>query len=146
MTVLDWADAFHSMGVAPSEFPHQIVKGFGGEYVGYEAVLFGGAGSPGVWGRAAAFLGRSGQSLFAADEARIQVYVDDPWSIWRGDAEARARNFDYLLLWWRGFRAAGFLEENSGRTHSQMDRRPDVRHRRRSQGGDGPSVRRGPPS
>ena len=101
MTVLDWADAFHSMGVAPAEFPHQIVKGFEGTYIGYETVLFGGAGSPGVWGRAAAFLGRSGQAMFGADEARIQVYVDDPWSIWRGAAEDRARHFGYLLLWWR---------------------------------------------
>ena len=101
MIVLDWADAFHSMGVHPEEFPHQIVKGFGGTYVGYETVLFGGAGSPGVWGRAAAFLGRSGQAMFASDEVRIQVYVDDPWSIWRGPAEARARNLGTLLLWWR---------------------------------------------
>ena len=101
MIVLDWADAFHSMGVHPEEFAHQIVKGFGGEYVGYETVLFGGAGSPGVWGRAAAFLGRSGQSMFAADEVRIQVYVDDPWSVWRGPAETRARNLGTLLLWWR---------------------------------------------
>ena len=73
----------------------------GGEYVGYETVLVGGVGSPGVWGRAAAFLGRSGQALFAADEARLQVYVDDPWSIWRGSEEQRRRNLGILLLWWR---------------------------------------------
>ena len=101
MIVLDWADAFHSMGVAPSEFAHQIVKGFNGEFIGYETVLFGGAGSPTVWGRAAAFLGRSGQALFSATEVRLQVYVDDPWSIWLGDPNTRARNFGYLLLWWR---------------------------------------------
>ena len=101
MFVLDWADAFHSIGVHPDEFPHQVVKGFDGQYIGYETVLFGGAGSPGVWGRAAAFLGRSGQSLFTAEEARIQVYVDDPWTIWRGSEEERAKNLGLLLLWWR---------------------------------------------
>ena len=52
--VLDWEDAFHSMGVLDKEKPHQVVKGFGKEFVGYETVLFGGGGSPGVWGRAAA--------------------------------------------------------------------------------------------
>ena len=101
MIVLDWADAFHSIGVHPDEFPHQVVKGFDGQYIGYETVLFGGAGSPGVWGRAAAFLGRSGQSLFSAEEARIQVYVDDPWTIWKGGDEERAKNLGLLLLWWR---------------------------------------------
>ena len=60
MMVIDWADAFHSIGVRPEEIPHQVVRGFNGQHIGYEAVLFGGVGSPLVWGRAAAFLGRSG--------------------------------------------------------------------------------------
>ena len=71
--VLDWGDAFHSKGVLDAEKPHQVVKGTGATFIGYETVLFGGAGSPGVWGRAAAFLGRSGQALFGFDEARLQV-------------------------------------------------------------------------
>ena len=100
MFVLDWADAFHSMGVLDSEMPHQIVKGDGASFVGYETVLFGGAGSPGVWGRAAAFLGRSGQALAAADAARTQIYVDDPWSAWSGSRAARERGRCVLLLWW----------------------------------------------
>ena len=100
MMVVDWADAFHSMGVLDDEKAHQIVKGFGDEFIGYETVLFGGGGSPGVWGRAAAFLGRSGQALFRADEARLQVYVDDPWSVWHGLQEIRRRNRAVLLLWW----------------------------------------------
>ena len=100
MMVVDWDDAFHTMGVMPEEFPRQVVKGFAGEYIGYETVLFGGGGSPGVWGRAAAFLGRSGQALFEAHETRIQVYVDDPWTIWRGTPERRDRNKAVLLAWW----------------------------------------------
>ena len=51
-------------------------------------------------GTGESFLGRSGQALFASDEARLQVYVDDPWSIWRGSPAARARNKAILLLWW----------------------------------------------
>ena len=100
MMVVDWEDAFHSMGVLDEELPHQIVKGFDGEYLGYKTVLFGGAGSPGVWGRGAAFLGRSGASLFRPDEVRLQVYVDDPWTIWRGALATRRRNRAILLLWW----------------------------------------------
>ena len=87
--VLDWEDAFHSIGVWDTEKPHQVVKGIGSTFVGYETVLFGGAGSPSVWGRAAAFLGRSGQALFDHDEARVQVYVDDPCTVWRGTSAQR---------------------------------------------------------
>ena len=100
MMVVDWEDAFHSMGVIDEELPHQVVKGFDGEYIGYETVLFGGAGSPGVWGRGAAFLGRSGAALFRPDEVRLQIYVDAPWSIWRGARATRRRNRAMLLLWW----------------------------------------------
>ena len=39
--------------------------------------------------------------MFSAEEVRIQVYVDDPWTVWRGSDEARARNLGLLLLWWR---------------------------------------------
>ena len=100
MMVVDWEDAFRSIGVLPEELPHQVVRGFDGTFIGYETILFGGAGSPNVWGRAAAFLGRSGQSLFEETEARLQVYVDDPWCIWRGSAAQRRRNRAVLLLWW----------------------------------------------
>ena len=33
------------------------MKGFDGEYVGYETVLFGSGGSPGVWGAGRCFSG-----------------------------------------------------------------------------------------
>ena len=91
---------FHSIGVEGEEFEHQIVKGFDGAYIGYETVLFGGAGSPLVWGKAAAFLGRSGQALFDDAEARVEIYVDDPWTGWAGSAATRRRNKAILLLWW----------------------------------------------
>ena len=76
------------------------MKGFDGEYVEYETVLFGGGGSPRVWGRAAAFLGRSGQALFSTGETRIQVYVDDPCTVWRGTLPVRSWNKVILFLWW----------------------------------------------
>ena len=52
-----------------------------------------------LWGRAAAFLGRSGQSLFCERELRTQIYVDDPATIVRGSL-AKARECAALLLWW----------------------------------------------
>ena len=53
-----------------------------------------------MWGRAAAFLSRSGLSLFDDWEARIETYVDDPWTAWCGDAQTRRKNKVILLLWW----------------------------------------------
>eukprot|EP00929_Paragymnodinium_shiwhaense_P121177 TRINITY_DN93326_c0_g1_i1.p2 TRINITY_DN93326_c0_g1~~TRINITY_DN93326_c0_g1_i1.p2 ORF type:complete len:624 (-),score=62.32 TRINITY_DN93326_c0_g1_i1:111-1853(-) len=98
--VIDFEDAFHSLGVRREEMPFQVVKGFDQEYYVYETVVFGGGGSPLAWGRAAAFLGRSGQALFQEDEARLEIFVDDPWSVWRGCVDTRRRNKAILLLWW----------------------------------------------
>ena len=54
--------------------------GFDGEYFVMRSVAFGGgAASLLVWGRAAAFLGRSGQSLFTPTGVRLELFVDDPW-------------------------------------------------------------------
>ena len=47
LMILDWEDAFHQW-VRSEELPHQIVKGFDVEYVGYETVLFEGGGSRSV--------------------------------------------------------------------------------------------------
>ena len=97
--VADFEDAFHTLQVDPSEWRYLVarhpVKGF----VGYRTVLCGGAGCPLLWGRAAAFLGRSGQSLFCERELRTQIYVDDPVTIVRGSL-TKARECAALLLWW----------------------------------------------
>jgi hypothetical protein len=100
MMVSDFADAFHSMGVHPSERKHQVLAGVDGDFVVYETVVFGGGGSPLVWGRAAAFLSRSGQSMFEEGEMKLELFVDDPWSAWRGTKTMRERNMVTLLLWW----------------------------------------------
>ena len=81
MMVLDFQDAFHSMGVHESELPYQLFRVPGKDtYAGYNTVVFGGGGAGLVWSRGAALLGRSGQSLFKPTEARIEIYVDDPWT------------------------------------------------------------------
>ena len=101
MMVLDWADAFHSMGVDVCELPYQVFRVPGSdEFAVYDTVVFGGGGAGYVWCRGGALLGRSGQALFAHTEARIEVYVDDPWTVWRG-SRTRIRTMKVrLLLWW----------------------------------------------
>lgn len=100
LLVSDFSDAFHTLGVHETERKHQVVVAPDGTYRIYETVVFGGGGSPLVWGRAAAFLGRSGQALFSASEARMEIFVDDPWSAWLGTRSERRRNMVTLLLWW----------------------------------------------
>jgi hypothetical protein len=100
MMVADFVDAFHSLGVKVEELPFQVIKLPGGGYGGYETAVFGGGGSPLTWGLAAALLGRSGQSLFCDTRARIEIYVDDPWTCWRGTKQHIRRMKCTLLLWW----------------------------------------------
>ena len=74
------------------------MKGFDGEYVGVrygpvrERRLPRGAGR--------CHVGRSRQALFSTGETRVQVYVDDPCTVWRGTPEVRSWNKVILLLWW----------------------------------------------
>ena len=98
--VLDFMDAFHSLGVREEEMPFQVFRLPNGGFGCYETAVFGGGGSPLTWGRGAAFLGRSGQSLFDIRRARIQIYVDDPMTIWRGTAPMIRGMKTQLLLWW----------------------------------------------
>jgi len=99
--VLDFADAFHTIGVHPEEVPFQVFKLPGSQGFGcYQTVVFGGGGAPLTWGRAGALLGRSGQALFDVSEARIEIYVDDPWTAWRGTPERIRLLKTRLLIWW----------------------------------------------
>ena len=97
---LDFMDAFHSLGVREEEMPYQVFRLPNGGFGCYETAVFGGGGSPLTWGRGAAFLGRSGQALFDPRRARIQIYVDDPLSMWRGSVPMIRGMKCQLLLWW----------------------------------------------
>ena len=98
--VADFQDAFHTLGVLKEERPYQVFKLPCGGYGVYETAVFGGGGSPLTWGRAAAFVGRSSQSLFCPTRARIEIYVDDPLTVWRGTREQIRVMKTVLLLWW----------------------------------------------
>ena len=77
-----------------------MARADGGTFVGFDTVVFGGGGSPLIWGRAAALLGRSGQSLFVTSELIVEIDVDDPWILLRGSPVVRKRNAVILFLWW----------------------------------------------
>ena len=53
-----------------------------------------------MWGRGSAYLGRSGQSMFDEREARVQLYVDDPFVTFRRSVARNRHNALVLLLWW----------------------------------------------
>ena len=60
-------------------------------------LVFGSASSPTIWGRAAAWLGRSSAAVSSAD---LQCYVDDPIYVLEGpSAEAAAGDLAVILLW-----------------------------------------------
>ena len=46
LMAVDFKDAFHTFPVHESERKFQIARGTGDEYIGYDTVVFGGAGSP----------------------------------------------------------------------------------------------------
>jgi hypothetical protein len=58
--VIDFSDAFETLPVREEERPLLIARADCNTVVGYGAIVCGGGGSPWIWGRAAALLGRSG--------------------------------------------------------------------------------------
>ena len=69
------------------------------ELVIFDTLVFGSTSSPTLWGRYAAWLGRS---LACIDpQSTIQTYVDDPGFIVTGNLEEAAHKLTRLLLWVR---------------------------------------------
>ena len=100
LLIADFEDAFRSLGLAESEFRYLFAKHPVDGYVNFRTVHCGGAACPLIWGRGAAFLGRSGSSLFKESEVRLQVYVDDPAVLLSGPKVTAERNARILMWWW----------------------------------------------
>lgn len=74
------------------------------EIVIFDALVFGAGSSPTIWGRYAAWLGRSCTAILP--NVGVQIYVDDPAFVLRGGTQEEAgRNLTILLLW---FAVMGF--------------------------------------
>ena len=97
--VADFKDAFHTLPVHPEEKKFGVARTFGDHFIGFETIMFGGEASPLVWGRAAAYLNRGGQSLFEPHEFLAECFVDDPVLLAAGNAKRRRRSFAVFLLW-----------------------------------------------
>ena len=77
LAVIDIQDAFHCIPVRPDEQRFQATL-FQGRYHVFRVVIFGSGSAPTIWGRVAAWIGRSTQALLPPAFARLQVFVDDP--------------------------------------------------------------------
>jgi hypothetical protein len=85
--------------VAENERRFISFKAFDKFYVA-RVLMFGAKSSPTLWGRCAAFLARSGQSLFDPSELLLQLFVDDTLAQAAGNKDRTRLLFTCLLLWW----------------------------------------------
>lgn len=91
MNIPSGADKFMTVAVAPD------LHGKDQQLVVFDTLVFGSGSSPTLWGRYAAWLGRSMAAI--EPDATIQVYVDDPAIILTGDLKEASQTFTTLLLW-----------------------------------------------
>ena len=67
------------------------------ELIIFDTLVFGAGSSPTLWGRYAAWLGRSCASIMP--RASAQIYVDDPAFVLAGTLETASEDLTTLLLW-----------------------------------------------
>ena len=96
--VIDVADAFHNVPIHQSEWRFCCVR-VGGKFYMFVSLVFGSKSSVPLWGRFAAWLGRSTASLFVDDLIRLQIYVDDLLVAVVGTAARRIHLVNIAFLW-----------------------------------------------
>ena len=94
----DISDAFHQVPLNPAE-RRFTVAAFQGKYYSFKVLVFGSASAPTVWGRYAAFAGRSTAAVCHDLPVRFQMYVDDPIITAAGSASQFLQNTSIVLLW-----------------------------------------------
>ena len=98
----DIADAFNNIPVHPEETPFtcaHIEASSGTKYVVFDSLVFGSGSSPTVWGRFAAWLGRSTAAILSKEVFRQEIYVDDPILFAKGVYSEVVNNLSIALLW-----------------------------------------------
>jgi hypothetical protein len=100
MMILDVANAFHLIPVHPDEAKF-LTTSFDGKVQEYSCMVFGPKPAPTVWGRFGAWIARSTQAIVGTDLGRIQLYVDDPASTFKGTPSQTRESTAATLLWWR---------------------------------------------
>ena len=94
----DVSEAFHQVPLHESERQFTVAAP-AGEYYVFKVLVLGSSSAPTVWGRYAAFLGRSTAAVVGTDPLRLQVYVDDPLYACLAEPPRAARLFSVALLW-----------------------------------------------
>ena len=94
----DVSEAFRQV---PLDEPERqfTVAALAGKYYVFKVLVFGSSSAPAIWGRYAAFLGRSTAAVMGTDPPRLQVYVDDPLYVCLAEPFRAARLFSVALLW-----------------------------------------------
>ena len=97
--VIDVSDAFSNIRVRPNEKRFTTAR-VGPVWILCDTLVFGSGSSPTVWGRFAAWLGRSGAAILGRDSAgRLQIFVDDPILTLAGPSKGKRRLATRFLLW-----------------------------------------------
>ena len=96
----DVSEAFHRVPRHESERQFTVAA-LAGRYYVRKVLVFGSSSASIVWGRYAAFLGRSTAAVVGTDPLRLQVYVDDPLYVCLAEPPRAARLFSVALLWAR---------------------------------------------
>ena len=94
----DVSEAFRQVPLHESERQFTVAALAGKCYV-FKVLIFGSSRTPTVWGRYAAFLGRSTAAVVGSDPLWLQVYVDDPLYPCLAELPRAARLFSVALLW-----------------------------------------------
>ena len=107
--VLDFKDWFYSVPLQHSErrfFTAAFREKAGGplRYIVFTTQTQGSKNAPIICGRIAAYIARLSQSLFLLDQARLQLYVDDPCFLMSGDRNRRDRLASILICLWSALR------------------------------------------
>jgi hypothetical protein len=103
--VLDVTDAFWAVPTRPDERRFVTIS-FGGKWLVFMRTPQGTTGAPLAWDILFGLSCRCAQSMFVFNDSsqdilRLQVYVDDPWAVIRGNQLARDRAIAKLILTWR---------------------------------------------
>ncbi len=94
----DISDAFHQVPLHPDEWRFTAAA-FQGKFYVFKVLVFGSASAPTVWGRFAAFAGRSTSAIVNRLGIRMQMYVDDPVFVAAGTIQQATRGITTALLW-----------------------------------------------
>ena len=101
----DFSDAFLNLGIDEVERGNAIILISEKEYAAYRGVPFGLATAPLLWGRVAAWIGRASQAIHSQWQHRLQIYVDDPILVVKGNASQRHALMARTLAFWAGLGA-----------------------------------------